>query len=668
MLFKSVIPSVMLCLCAFLPKAQNIKFGNVSPQDFNVSKLNVDTSKGAVIISDVGTSNFEGNNKNWFTLVFKCKRRILILNKIAFDLAKVEIPLYISSDGNREENIEKLKGSTYNLVDGQVVETKLSSDAIFKDKYNKNHIIKKFSMPAVKEGSIIEYSYTINSDFLFNLQPWEFQGSYPRVWSEYNVSVPEFFDYVQLSQGFVKYDINEHPTGFASYNIRSSNGGGGLARVDATVTNHHWVIKNVPALTEEKYTSTLNNYIAKIEFQLSGYNFRGEPYENVMGSWKTVGEKLLEDEDFGSGFKKNNNWLDDDMKKITVKTDSKLQKMRAIYYYIKDNIKCTNARGIMLSRPLKDIFRNKSGSVAEVNLLLITMLRHENINADPVILSTRHNGLANGIYPLMNQYNYVVCKASIEDDPYYLDASQPYLGFNHLPAYTYNGVARVITANPEAIEMYADNLPESKITNVILFTDEKNPDKWEGSFKSTLGYEESTNAREKMNSKGKAEYETGLKKGDFKISEIKYEDLDSLEKPLTVNYKLTMGDDSKSDIIYFSPLLMESYTSNPFQSAERRYPVEMPYKIDEAYYLNMEIPAGYEVDEMPKQTRVNLNDGEGFFEYLITKNGDEINMRSRIKLEKATFQQEDYETLRNFYGFIVKKQSEQIVFKKKKQP
>jgi hypothetical protein len=41
-------------------------------------------------------------------------------------------------------------------------------------------------------------------------------------------------------------------------------------------------------------------------------------------------------------------------------------------------------------------------------------------------------------------------------------------------------------------------------------------------------------------------------------------------------------------------------------------------------------------------------------------------MRSRIKLNKAIFEPDDYRTLRDFFAAVVKKQSEQIVFKKKK--
>ncbi|MEO6538251.1 MAG: hypothetical protein ABIT07_07030, partial [Ferruginibacter sp.] len=146
MLCKTACLSICIFFCALQPMAQNITFGNVSPQDFNTSKLKVDTTKGAIIISDVGVSTFEGNNKGWFTLVFKHKKRILILNKNAFDLAKVEIPLYKSTTSNNEEAIDKVRGSTYNLVDGKVVETKLNTDGIFKDNYDKNHVVKKFSM------------------------------------------------------------------------------------------------------------------------------------------------------------------------------------------------------------------------------------------------------------------------------------------------------------------------------------------------------------------------------------------------------------------------------------------------------------------------------------------------------------------------------------------
>ena len=52
------------------------------------------------------------------------------------------------------------------------------------------------------------------------------------------------------------------------------------------------------------------------------------------------------------------------------------------------------------------------------------------------------------------------------------------------------------------------------------------------------------------------------------------------------------------------------------------------------------------------------------FEYIVTKNSTDIQLRSKIVLNKANFEPEDYETLRNFFAYVVKKQAEQIVFKK----
>ena len=120
----------------------------------------------------------------------------------------------------------------------------------------------------------------------------------------------------------------------------------------------------------------------------------------------------------------------------------------------------------------------------------------------------------------------------------------------------------------------------------------------------------------------------------------------------------------EADIVYFNPLLGEAIKKNLFTAAERFYPVEMPYTQNNVYSMSMEILTGYKVDELPKSTRVMLNEDEGMFEYLITNDGANIQMRTRLLIKKANFLNEDYQTLRDFYAFIVNKEAEQIVFKK----
>lgn len=669
---RAILLSVIVFLC-FISNAQDkpdIKFNHVLPADFSTDKLKVDTSYGAVIIADVGNSSFEANNKGWFSLVYKHQRRIKIINKKGFDLASVQIPLYISTKSMAEEKLESLKASTYNLENGVVVETKLGKDAVFKDKLDKSHVVKKFTMPSIKEGSIIEYSYTINSEFLFNLHDWVFQGSFPRVWSEYEVDMPNFFEYVTIAQGYTPFDIKISKSRSTSYLLREQ--GEELKTetftVPATNTTSRWVMKNVSALKEEKFTTSLDNHISKIEFQMSGQQFPNTVHRDIMGTWASLAESLLKDEDFGEKLDKDNGWLTDDMKIARAGTNSAMEEARKIYTLVKNTFKCNGHHGIYLSAGMKEVFKNKSGSVADINLLLTAILRHENMQASPVILSTRANGLTNEFYPLINRFNYVICKLEIDGKNYFLDASKPYLGFNKLPEYCFNGPARTVSKAADPVYFYADSMKESKFTNVMLFNDEKKPGKWTGTYNAMFGYYESSNIREKFIDNGKEAFEKKLKEsysGDLSIDEIKYENENDGEKSMTMSHTITVDGDNSSNIIYFNPMLKEGYKENFFTAAERRYPVEMPYKMDETYNFQIEIPAGYVVDEMPKSAKVSLNDGEGYFEYLISKSADEVLLRSRIKLEKATFSPEDYDTLRNFFDYIVKKHAEQIVFKKK---
>lgn len=184
----------------------SVKFGQVSARDFDLPKNRFDTGTSAVIIADIGSSSIEANPQGWFSLIYKRYTRIKILGKNGLGTAQKIIRLY--SDGETAEKLDNVKASTYNLEDGKVRETVLDNSSIFTEQRAKKVIEKKFALPAVKEGSIIEYSYTISSSFLHNLQPWVFQGDYPCLWSEYEVYIPQYFRYVFLSQGYLPYSIN----------------------------------------------------------------------------------------------------------------------------------------------------------------------------------------------------------------------------------------------------------------------------------------------------------------------------------------------------------------------------------------------------------------------------------------------------------------------------
>lgn len=667
---KNKLPILFLILLCFLQNnlfAQdniNIKFGKITVEDFDLSKHSFDTSVNAVVIADIGSSDFEGNNSGWFTLSFKKHTRIKILKKSGLDAANVEIPLYFS--GNMEEKVINLKANTYNIENGKVTETQLEKKSVFRDKYDKNHINVKFTLPAVKEGSVIEYMYTVTSDFLRNLQPWEFQGEYPVLWSQYEVKMPEFFRYVFLSQGSfsLEHTTEGKNTNFSIIETRNASSSK-YYNFSAMVTKHKWVARNVPALKTESFTSTIRNHISKIEFQLSQYRFPNSPVKDIMGNWSELAINMMKDEDFGAHLLKNNTWLDDELKPVISGTTDEMDKAQKIYAYVRDRYTSTGRRGIGLSTPLKNISKNKSGYIADINLLLIAMMKQQGIEAYPVILGTRDYGYTHEFYPLIDRFNYVICAVKIDDQFYYLDGSSSTLGFNRLPEMCYNGHARMILpdkANP--VYLKADSLLEKKVTSIAIHYGEEG--EWKGHSTTFSGYFESLRVRERIKEKGEESFFKNIQSaysGDIELSESKIEQLKDLEKSVKIDYDFTIN--PVDDIIYFNPMMWEGYKDNFFKAAERVYPVEMPYLIDETYVLSLEIPAGYQVEELPKSAKVQLSDANGFFEYLIVKSDQTINLRSRIKLNRAIFLPEEYNDLRELFSYVVKKHAEPIVLKKK---
>ena len=643
------------------------KFGDISPKDFEPKAYAVDSNASAVVLADIGSGSIEGNRKSGFSEVFKHYRRARILNKNGYDLADVQISLYTS--GSAEEQLDKLKAVTYNLENGKVVETKLDlKSGVFEDKISKNTKVKKFTLPNIREGSIIEWEYSTTSDFITHLEPWIFQGAYPRIWSEFSLAMPEFLNYVFLTQGYQKYDIQDRKDRRENFSVMIDGGADRSEnyKFDAIVTDYRWVMKDVPELKVESFTSTLDNHIAKIEFQLSEQR-NPLTYRNIMGTWKQVADELMQSEYFGLQLKRDNGWMNDITDPLVKGVKEPLEKARRIYNYVRDNFTCTNHRRVQAEQNLKALVKSKNGTVAEINLLLTALLLHEDLKADPVILSTRDNGVTYSMYPLLNRFNYVITQLTIDDKPIYLDASEPHLGFGLLPLRCYNGHARVMDAMASAIELLPESVNEKSFASAFIVNDEKG--NLVGSMQYSPGYYESYGLREEMREKGKTPFTERTKKGfgvDVELSNVSVDSLDKVEFPLAIRYDFDIKQE-KDDILYINPMFGNGYKENPFKSAVRRYPVEMPHVFDETYTLQLEVPQGYVVDELPKQAIVKLDEDEGgMFEYRITQSGSNISLRSRLVFKRTYFLPEEYENLREFYNMVVAKQSEQIVFKKKK--
>src|SRR5258708_4824515 len=647
---------------AFSQDTNPITFGKVSPKDFELPKSNwVDSGTHAVIIADVGNTGFIGNKKsNWVSYVFKKRTRIKILNKNAFDLATIHIIL--KGSGDQQDQLSDLHASTYNLENGTITETKLNLNDLYRDTVNQSRVEARFTFPGLKEGCIIEYSYTITSFHYWSLPSWSFQHQkYPCLYSKYEVGIPNMLGYLILHHGQDSFSLHKVDTTKELYSMYSVN-------VTAVVKKHSWVIKDIPPFQSPTLLDDPYSYMDRIEFNLlQTYNGR-----DVTGNtnWSTTTDELLQSNEFGMPITfESASYLSSAVDKLTSGDGTYRGAAKHIYSYIRDNFTCIPDDDIYLGNAPYTINKRKKGSVEDINLLLVAMLRQKRINASPVILSTAEYGTNPAAYPVLDKMNYVVCMIKMGFDTIFLDASNPLNGFGKLPLNCYNGHARIISDHDSGSLFFnKDAIKEPKSTTVFIVNDEKGNGQISGRIESAPSYYKSNDIRKEIKASGEKAFFKAIQESYGSEITMENMEIDSLkfpEAPATIRYDFGFKTDGQ-DIIYYNPIIRSSFRENPFTAESRKYPIEMPYPIDEIYVLNMEIPQGYIVDELPKSAKVAYNGNEGFFEYGIQTSESSVHLRTHIKMNKAIFAAEDYNSLRDFFAFIVKKQNEQVVFKKKK--
>jgi hypothetical protein len=470
-----------------------------------------------------------------------------------------------------------------------------------------------------------------------------------------------------MKHGYLPYTVDSATQSWRMYTISFPGDPAEtpvLFDIGSNTITHRWAIKDIPALSGQNFTTSLKNYGARLDFQLRRIKSSKADMREYMGNWEQLANRLMAEDNFGVELNHPNGWLNSDIAKITDGAATGVEKAQRWYNYVRDNFTWNGKQDIYLSKTLKQTFTDKNGNAADLNLLLLAGLLNLHLESYPAILSTRDNGKASEMYPIINQYNYVICCAKIDGRQYNLDATDKMLGFGKLPERVFNESARLLEDTTTLISLSADSLKESKITTLSI-TDNEDGKPMAASFASVLGQYESLGLRRKLAKQTPEDFFKDLKtKFSFQtdITGAEIDSLKNLEVPLTVKYNFTLPLDN--DIIYLNPMLNEGYKENPFKSIERLYPVEMPYCMDELYVLNMDIPNGYKVEELPKSTRFKLNDNDGMFEYIIAQGNGKIQLRCRLKLNKANFETEDYEALRNFFASVVQKQAEQVVLKK----
>ncbi|MDO7846669.1 DUF3857 domain-containing protein [Hymenobacter sp. M29] len=653
-----------------------VKFGQIDKADLTAAPFVGDSAATAVVLCDFGRSRMEGHGAG-LQVVFERVTRIKILRKAGFENATVEIPLYHRNED--QEKVSNLRGFTYNLVNGAVEKTKLESTGAFLEKLTPTTNIQKFTLPNVREGSVIEYAYTLRSDFLFNFQDWTFQRDIPVRWSEYRVSIPAFYKYKIIYQGNQPFDVNVAKTGVTGLTLDNKvPSGGGLAagtstgtmNVTAPTEEHQWALKNLRAFREEPFMTTFRDYVPRLDFELMGEQWNDNEYHDLSGTWATNNATLLADDDFGGRLGRSGP-LREQALALTTKYPTVVERTAAVRQLVMAAMRYNGQNRCYAQEPLRKAYDARQGSAADVNLLLIAALREAGIEAHPLLLSTRDHGRVNKEFLMLERFNYVVAVVPLADGKDLLvDATEPLLPCGVLPERCLNGAGRLI-AKKETDGRWIDLVPSQRqvrFQQINLTLDAQGG--LSGQVHDERGGYAAVDARAALASLGEKKYLAGLlaRHEGWTVPKLTVGQAETVDKPLTLDYEFRQpaADNAPTGPLYLSPLSEFGPGQNPFRHEDRSFAVDFGMPQEETVMVTLTLPAGYELASLPKPAVVDMPEQGGRFLYSVAATAPGVvQLTSRLSLRKPVYAAAEYASLRELYRQLMAHQAEKLVIQKK---
>jgi hypothetical protein len=661
------LPIVAVCfwLCSSLSFAQKkidpgpaIKFGKITPDQFTHSIS--DSSAEAVVLYDYGEVAFEHNASDLW-LVSQYHIRLQIRKKSAYDRATIELLTRRGKSG-QHEFISDFEGYTYNLVEGNVSFDRLTDAGHFTEKASDQFWIEKYTLPNVREGAILDYKYTVHTPFSVNHNPrtWRFQQDIPVSWSEYRITIPDYFYYKMLLGGYLGMTVNEQKK--SSTNLLPTQG-------SVSASSYRFAMKDVPAFKDEAYITTDDDYLSKIDFELASYQLPGAvgmQTHNLSVGWDAMDKTLLSDANFGGQIKRAG-FMRETAKSLLAQQSDTLSRIKAAYDFIRKTVKWNDEASLWSMDGIKKVFDNKKGNAADINLMLIALLREMDISANPVILSTRSHGRISEAYALLKKFNYVIAQVSVGGKDMLLDATDPYLTPGMLPVHCLNGTGRLVhQTNSRFIPLLALERDVDMHTGSFTINAEGEVS---GKLLHSYGGYSAWKARKKFAKEGKSKFLESIQKTRpaWQIEMADFSGADVSSSAFNVEYTMAIPEacSRAGDRLYFRPMLTEAFAANPFKELERLYPVDFGVPIEKTYSVTYTLPTGFLVEEMPKPVSMLLPQDGGRFLYQVSINAaNQLQIVSRIVLRRQIYLTEEYGALRELFSRIVAKHAEQVVLKR----
>ena len=659
---------ILICFISVNFFGQKRELGKVTVDELKQKNHSTDSSAVAAIMFKVGDVIFDYTQQDGFFINTTIKAKIKIYKKEGYDWANFEMLLY--NEASAKQTLEIKSAYTYNLVGDKIEKTKLKSEGEFNEKVNKYWSKKKITMPNVKEGSIIEIEYTIKDEGTGLIDEWTFQDQIPVDYSEYNTYIPEYYVYNPYFRGWLAPKITKEDfRKTIELRNRESEGSRMYTTVNVNEVSYilkktSYILESIPAIKNESFTNNIKNYISSLVLELAMTKFPNAMTQSYSTDWETVTKKIYENSDFGPELNKTG-YFEKDIDVLLKGVTSPAEKTAIVFNFVKDRMNWNEMNGYSCQNGVKSAYQDKTGNVADINLMLISMLRYAGLDANPILISTRSNGIA--LYPSRSAFNYVIAGIEVENQIILLDATNKYSLPGILPIRDLNWFGRVVRKNGSSA--IVNLTPDKKSIDVVtLMGVIKEDGEIEGKVRKKSFDYNAFIFRNNFNGVSKDSYIEKLERENNGLEILEYEVQNSLvlNEPIVENYSFKTNNSVEiiGGKMYFSPLLYFALSENPFKQENREYPVDFIFPNQDSFRVSLTIPDGYVVESLPEPKLIALPENIAKFSYEVSKTNNQVQLSYSLDLNRVVIENVYYEALKNFFKELVNKNTERIVLKR----
>ena len=649
----------------------NLKFGKPSKEEMQMTTYAADPNAEAVVLCRLTEVEYAVQNIGFLT-DYREKCRIKVLKPSGARLAKVVIPYQVAmsvynnigalkvnamslpkNDGSSnsyfegegvsmtedifavegDEDLESIKATAFNMEGSKVVKTSLKKSDIVKTKIDEHNYQVEFTIPNVKEGTVIEYEYTLHSQLFWLLHDWYAQREIPVAYAKLDMNIPSYLIFNIEDHGIQRLTYT-CTAGSMNFKLESDP----LAKQSRVMTNHYvYIGRDLMAMPKDDYVWNAQDYCAGITAELKQYRLPGTAQMDYARTWEQIDEMILTSDDLGIHLNEHSP-LNKELKdaKIEEITDLK-QRVEAVFNLVMSKV-TWNGKYDISPAATAETLKNQGGSNADINLLLIQSLNDVGLTAAPVMLRTRDQGTLPYNFPALRKLStFIVGVVMPTGANVYLDASSKNGHLNVLAEPLLVERARLVQKKKKSAWVNLQKISKSQKSTIV---------------NAQLSADGVLTGTQTTRYEGLAAMNYRNEKGISAFAP------DATEE--TTFTRKGQVDGNTIKICPFPTIIAE----NPFTAKTRKMPVEFPSQGSHRVVVNIALPEGYIVDGEQRNTTIITKD-KGLEGRILTTTGDgKVQLSCQFGINKTVHSEASYSDLHEIFDAIMKYTSEELVIRK----